>query len=1032
MALDGSVTIGIEADSSDFENSMGDISSEAERSAGEMESAFQSAIQEIQGFFQGFGEGFSESFAESFAQTQEESAKAADGMSNAKKALEDFKEGLTKKLASTVFDTVVSALKAIEETMKSLITETAAFGDSIDKNSQRLGMTAEEYQEWNYILSQNGANISTLTTSVRTINNRIDEMSKGSATATEAFHRLGISMQDLEGKSGEENLSLIIERLQGMEDETQRNAVANDLLGRSYVDLIPLLNQSAGSVDELRQKAHDTNQLLSEEGIQAAVNYTDAMDTLSKSFEGFKSQIGAEILPGITLVVEGITDLINNVDGAEEKIEQGIDDTFAAIERVVPRVGTVLGRIANAAGKRAPEIIQRILNGIIEASPKVAEGIAQLLPVIVNAIKELLPDIGKAGGAIVSTILTAILDTLANPEITDGLLTAFVRFGYNLCTGIADGIVNYDWATLTNTFLRKMQNILQEADKEFKYFIDSTFFGGQTYGYDKSKVQTSKWFKVYEDGANSVVEYVDVKTDELREAYAEGSQVLDELINGVEETGETTAEVVEESGETIADAQTEAGKAVTEAITEEANALDEALSDLEHKFKTHKITNEEDYWARRLAILNQYRDEEDETWWELYDEVIDHYDELAEKSQEAIEKEAAKEKAAILKRQKELEKVRTNAQKALAKAEEDAYKTTQAQLTKSLSDTKKTFDELVKAYNKGYSDIVKSRDAYKQKLMGGSVFEVLQKTDEETGERYTQYTINNLKERLKTQSDYAAQMTKLQSRGLADGLQAELEGLDTETGLIFAKQLNQMSDAEFNELNAAYKELDDKTSQLADEKYQKQLDTLQKDFIEQAEALFAGMGTDLKTLGADGASAYLGALTASFDSTNMSDIKDKVDGFFDSLTNSIKEDSSMISDMVSDAFLVDDAGNLMVDNIIAALKAGTADITYMLQKAIDDVKLDSLITNMEASAAAQSSAGYNLAGKTAGVSGTQAGYLRASENVTAGSAAKQAGAAQNGQRVTIDADLKLTDNAGRVIAEVVNSYNKRIEVGAGL
>ena len=622
MALDGSVTIGIEADSSDFENSMGDISSEAERSAGEMESAFQSAIQEIQGFFQGFGEGFSESFAESFAQTQEESAKAADGMSNAKKALEDFKEGLTKKLASTVFDTVVSALKAIEETMKSLITETAAFGDSIDKNSQRLGMTTEEYQEWNYILSQNGANISTLTTSVRTINNRIDEMSKGSATATEAFHRLGISMQDLEGKSGEENLSLIIERLQGMEDETQRNAVANDLLGRSYVDLIPLLNKSAGSVDELRQKAHDTNQLLSEEGIQAAVNYTDAMDTLSKSFEGFKSQIGAEILPGITLVVEGITDLINNVDGAEEKIEQGIDDTFAAIERVVPRVGTVLGRIANAAGKRAPEIIQRILNAIIENSPKVAEGIAQLLPVVVNAIKELLPDIGKAGGAIVSTILTAILDTLADPEITDGLLTAFVRFGYNLCAGIADGIVNYDWAALTNTFLHKMQNILQEADKEFKYFIDSTFFGGQTYGYDKSKVQTSKWFKVYEDGANSVVEYVDVKTDELREAYAEGSQVLDELINGVEETGETTAEVVEETGETIADAQTEAGKAVTEAITEEANALDEALSDLEHKFKTHKITNEEDYWARRLAILNQYRDEEDETWWELYDEVI--------------------------------------------------------------------------------------------------------------------------------------------------------------------------------------------------------------------------------------------------------------------------------------------------------------------------------------------------------------------------------------------------------------------------
>lgn len=1031
MAMDGSVTIGIEADSSEFDSAMGDVAAEAERSASEMENAFQGAVKEIQGFFQGFGEGFSESFAESFRQAQEESEKTTESTKKSSKAVEDFKEGLTKKLAATVFDAVVKALKEIESIMKGLIVETAAFGDAIDKNSQRLGMTTEQYQEWSYILSQNGADISTLTTSVRTINNRIDEMAQGSKTATDAFHRLGISMQDLEGKSGEENLTLIIQRLQGMENETERNAVANDLLGRSYVELIPLLNKSADSVEELRQKAHDTNQLLSEEGIQAAVNYTDAMDTLSKSFNGFSSQIGADILPGITLIVEGITDLLNNTEGAEEKITQGIEDTFAAIEKVVPRVGQVLGRIASAAGKRAPEIIQRILQGIIENAPKVAEGIAQILPVILNAIKELLPDIGKAGGSIVSTILTAILDTIANPEVTDGLVQAFGRFGYNLCAGIADGIVNYDWATLVNTFLHKMQNLLQEADKEFKYFIDSTFFGGKVYGYDKSKVEVSEWFRLYEDGADTIVNYIDVKSAELREAYAEGSAVLDELINGLEDTAETTSETIEDTGEEIADAQANAGQTVTQAIEEEVSALDKALETLEHKFKTHKIT-EEEYWEQRLVILNRYKNTEDETWWERYDEVINHYEELAEKEKEAMEKEAAKEKAAILKRQKDLEKARTDAQKALQKAEDEVYKATQAQLTKNLDSTKKSFDNLVKAYNKGYNDIIKQREQYKQKLMGGSVFEVLQKTDEKTGEQYTQYTINNLKDRLKTQTQYASQMAKLQSRRLADGLQAELEGLDTDTALIFAKQINKMSDAEFNELNDAYKKLDEETSKLADDKYKKQLETLKTDFIDQSEALFQGMDADLKTLGVDGATAYVEGLTASFEGSNIDDIKKQVDGLFDDITEGIREDSSMIAGIVSDAFLIDDAGNLMVDNILTALRAGTTDITYTMQKAVDDVKLDNLIADVEARAAAQSSAGYNLAGSTAGATGTQTAPLKAPENIVVSSTTtKQIGTVQSDQKITIDADLKLTDKAGQVIAEVVNAYNKRIEVGVG-
>ena len=122
----------------------------------------------------------------------------------------------------------------------------------------------------------------------------------------------------------------------------------------------------------------------------------------------------------------------------------------------------------------------------------------------------------------------------------------------------------------------------------------------------------------------------------------------------------------------------------------------------------------------------------------------------------------------------------------------------------------------------------------------------------------------------------------------------------------------------------------------------------------------------------------------------------------------------------------------MVDNILTALRAGTTDITYTMQKAIDDVKLDNLLADVEARAAAQSSAGYNLASSTAGAAGTQTAPLKAPENIVVSSTTtKQIGTVQSDQKITIDADLKLTDKAGQVIAEVVNSYNKRIQIGAG-
>ena len=288
----------------------------------------------------------------------------ADGAGQSTLQLSDIiKADLISSAIKAGLTALVDAFKQVADEAKEVVVQAGAMGDTIDKQSQRLGMTNEAYQEWSYILSQNGADISTLTTSMRTLTNKIEGLESGAKAATSAFKKLGLSYKDVEGKTGEEQFSLIIERLQMIDDETQRNAVANDLLGRSYQQLIPLLNQDADTVEELRQKAHDTNQIMSDEAVNAAADYTEAMDTLSKSLDGFKNQIGAEILPGVTMVVEGFTDLLNGVDGADEKIQQGIDDIIAAADRILPTIEELLDRIGEAAGDKAPDIMKWFREG---------------------------------------------------------------------------------------------------------------------------------------------------------------------------------------------------------------------------------------------------------------------------------------------------------------------------------------------------------------------------------------------------------------------------------------------------------------------------------------------------------------------------------------------------------------------------------------------------------------------------------------------------------------------------------------------
>lgn len=236
-----------------------------------------------------------------------------------------------KNLASTLASgakTVVAAGAAIGAAATAagaaiygIAKDAAGTTDEIDKMSQKIGISREEYQELAFVCSQSGTDVNKLQGGMKTLTNSIDGAVNGGKTATAMFDKLGISVKNADGsvRSQEEVLNDAVRALQGMEDGAEKAALATDLFGKAGTELMPLLNSEAGSFDEMRQQAHDLGLVLSDEAVDAGVHLTDTIDQCERSFKSIVTQIGVAVMPLVQSAAEWVLEnmpLIQSVLGA--------------------------------------------------------------------------------------------------------------------------------------------------------------------------------------------------------------------------------------------------------------------------------------------------------------------------------------------------------------------------------------------------------------------------------------------------------------------------------------------------------------------------------------------------------------------------------------------------------------------------------------------------------------------------------------------------------------------------------------------
>jgi len=369
--------------------------------------------------------------------------------------------GLTTAIAGSTAATV-SAVKGVAE-----------YGDEIDKASQKLGVSSDFYQEWDAVLQHSGTSMSSMTSTFKTLANA----SQG-ATADQqaAFEALGLSMEQVASMSTEELFQSVIAGLQGMEEGTERTALATDLLGRGSMELRALLNTSAEDTQGMIDAVNELGGVMSADAVKNSAAFQDSLQNMQTAFGGLKNNLLTEFLPSMTTIMDGLGKLASGDDSGLGLIKQGISEFLDNLSTIIPEMleigSSIIEALTQAIMDNLPQIadsamdiIDKLLDGLIDNLPEIIEMGIELIVKLIVGITEALPKLIEKSPEIIKSIVKGLI--AAVPEL--------VSAGRDMVSGIWRGIQSM-WSNLTNNVRNLASSLVSSIKSYFRIGSPSKLF----------------------------------------------------------------------------------------------------------------------------------------------------------------------------------------------------------------------------------------------------------------------------------------------------------------------------------------------------------------------------------------------------------------------------------------------------------------------------------------------------------------------------------------------------------------------------
>ncbi len=336
-----------------------------------------------------------------------------------------------------------------------LTVDAAAYADNILTESAVTRVAAEDLQKYEYALNFIDGDINVLTKSMAKNIKSMDAARDGSAAYADAYSALGVSVTDANGnlRDSEEVYWECIDALGGIENETERDALAMQLFGKSAQELNPIIDAGSEAFKAMGEEAEEMGAVMSDEALAALGQFDDKVQTLKASFDGLKRAAGLIALPFLdTVAAEGIPIIaafskgLQDANGDVTQMSGLIGDALSSVLNLVisklpefiamgvEMVKSLVSGIGNNAGALATaavSIIETLISGLSSMLPIIITGAAQIVVGVVTGIAQSLPTLIPQVVEMIMTIVQTLLDNI--PLLIDAAL--------QLVVGLAEGLL---------------------------------------------------------------------------------------------------------------------------------------------------------------------------------------------------------------------------------------------------------------------------------------------------------------------------------------------------------------------------------------------------------------------------------------------------------------------------------------------------------------------------------------------------------------------------------------------------------------
>lgn len=277
------------------------------------------------------------------------------GQVNLRAMSEQFKD-MGNKLTSAgqAMRGISTAAAAVTAAIGAMTVKSGKWADDINTMSKVYSIGTKDLQKYSAAAQLVDVDVETIAKSHTKLEKTMLTASKGTGAAAEAFEKLGINVTDSNGnlRKGDDVWQEVIASLGTMTNETERDALAMQLMGKSAAELNPLIEDGGETYKNLADTMSKYGlDFIDQETLDQANAFNDSLDTIKAvglvAFQELGTQLAAYLAPAL----EKVVDLVGKLAGWFANLSpqtQAIIAGIAAVVAVLAPLLIGLGKISFA------------------------------------------------------------------------------------------------------------------------------------------------------------------------------------------------------------------------------------------------------------------------------------------------------------------------------------------------------------------------------------------------------------------------------------------------------------------------------------------------------------------------------------------------------------------------------------------------------------------------------------------------------------------------------------------------------------